>query len=155
MRQRMGILVAHAVGFWDCRLFINAATEYQPLDFGTAGDKFQGIKEVSAFLGHVQAWSRGYGVATGGPLAWGLCYNKEMTPDQLFCDDYYKLTNYSYGQTGELGGVESGPTVIQSISRTMRHWRFKLLSRGGWRQRRSYHGFDKVSALGPRKMCNF
>nr|VDC72383.1 unnamed protein product [Brassica rapa] len=27
-------------------------------------------------------------------------------------------------------------TVIQSISRTMRHWRFKLLSRGGWRPRK-------------------
>ncbi|CAG7877356.1 unnamed protein product [Brassica rapa] len=73
-QKDMEYLVAHAVGFWDCRLFINAATEYQPLDFGTAGDKFQGIKEVSAFLGHVQAW------------------------------------NYSYGQTGELGGVESGPS---------------------------------------------
>lgn len=34
----------------------------------------------------------GYGVATGGPLAWGLCYNKEMSPSQSYCDDYYKLT---------------------------------------------------------------
>jgi len=34
----------------------------------------------------------GYGVATGGPLAWGLCYNHEMSPAQTYCDDYYKLT---------------------------------------------------------------
>ncbi|KAH0927097.1 hypothetical protein HID58_019353 [Brassica napus] len=85
MRQRMGILVAHAVGFWDCRLFINAATEYQPLDFGTAGDKFQGIKEVSAFLGHVQAWR--VRCCDGWTIGLGV-----VTPDQLFCDDYYKLT---------------------------------------------------------------
>ena len=37
--------------------------------------------------------SGGYGVATGGPLAWGLCYNKEMSPSKLYCDDYYK---YAY-----------------------------------------------------------
>ncbi|KAK8984895.1 hypothetical protein V6N11_064441 [Hibiscus sabdariffa] len=36
--------------------------------------------------------SGGYGVATGGPLAWGLCYNKEMSPSKLYCDDYYKYT---------------------------------------------------------------
>lgn len=36
--------------------------------------------------------SGGYGVATGGPLAWGLCYNKEMSPNQLYCDDYFKYT---------------------------------------------------------------
>lgn len=33
----------------------------------------------------------GYGVATGGPLAWGLCYNREMSPSQSYCDDYYKF----------------------------------------------------------------
>lgn len=35
----------------------------------------------------------GYGVATGGPLAWGLCYNKEESPMQSYCDDSdkYKL----------------------------------------------------------------
>ncbi|KAK8525372.1 hypothetical protein V6N12_014067 [Hibiscus sabdariffa] len=27
--------------------------------------------------------SGGYGVATGGPLAWGLCYNKEMSPSKF------------------------------------------------------------------------
>lgn len=32
----------------------------------------------------------GYGVATGGPFAWGLCYNREMSPMQSYCDDYYK-----------------------------------------------------------------
>lgn len=34
----------------------------------------------------------GYGVATGGPFAWGLCYNKEMSPSKFYCDDYYKYT---------------------------------------------------------------
>ena len=34
----------------------------------------------------------GYGVATGGPLAWGLCYNREMSPSQSYCDDTYKYT---------------------------------------------------------------
>ncbi|KAL3498031.1 hypothetical protein ACH5RR_040763 [Cinchona calisaya] len=79
------------------------------------------MKEISAFLGHVGSkTSCGYGVATGGPLAWGLCYNKEMSPSQIYCDDYYKLTypcapgvgyhgrgalpiywNYNYGAIGE------------------------------------------------------
>ena len=36
--------------------------------------------------------SGGYGVATGGPLAWGLCYNKEMSPSQTYCDDTFKYT---------------------------------------------------------------
>ena len=31
----------------------------------------------------------GYGVATGGPLAWGLCYNHEMSPSQDYCDPNY------------------------------------------------------------------
>lgn len=34
----------------------------------------------------------GYGVATGGPLAWGLCFNREMSPSQSYCDDSYKYT---------------------------------------------------------------
>lgn len=28
-------------------------------------------------------------MATGGPLAWGLCYNHELAPDQGYCDDSY------------------------------------------------------------------
>ncbi|WRX21823.1 Glycoside hydrolase [Theobroma cacao] len=68
--------VAHAVGFWDYRSFITAAARYQPHGFGTTGGKLQS----------------GYGVATGGPLAWGLCYNKEMSPSKIYCDDYYKYT---------------------------------------------------------------
>ena len=31
-------------------------------------------------------------MATGGPYAWGLCYNKELSPDKYYCDEYYKLT---------------------------------------------------------------
>ncbi|PON61931.1 Glycoside hydrolase [Parasponia andersonii] len=113
--------VAHAVGFWDYHSFITASADYQHLGFGTTGGKLTGMKEVAAFLGHVGSkTSCGYGVATGGPLAWGLCYNKEMSPSKIYCDDYYKLTypctpgvsyhgrgalplywNYNYGETGE------------------------------------------------------
>ncbi|KAA0049535.1 chitinase-like protein 2 [Cucumis melo var. makuwa] len=113
--------VAHAVGFWDYRSFITAAALFQPHGFGTTGGKLMGMKEIAAFLGHVGSkTSCGYGVATGGPLAWGLCYNKELSPDKLYCDEYYKLTypctpgvsyhgrgalpiywNYNYGKTGE------------------------------------------------------
>lgn len=113
--------VAHAVGFWDYHSFITASAKYQHLGFGTTGGKLMGMKEVAAFLGHVGSkTSCGYGVATGGPLAWGLCYNKEMSPSQIYCDEYYKLTfpctpgvsyhgrgalpiywNYNYGEAGE------------------------------------------------------
>ncbi|CAM8918213.1 unnamed protein product [Rhodiola kirilowii] len=113
--------VAHAVGFWDYHSFITAAAVYQPLGFGTTGNKTTQMMEVAAFLGHVGSkTSCGYGVATGGPLAWGLCYNKEMSPSQSYCDDFYKYTypcspgaeyygrgaipiylNYNYGAIGE------------------------------------------------------
>ncbi|XP_073299629.1 chitinase-like protein 1 [Primulina huaijiensis] len=83
--------VAHAVGFWDYRSFILSAAVYQPLGFGTTGGKLMQMKELAAFLGHVGAkTSCGYGVATGGPLSWGLCYNKEMSPSQDYCDDFFK-----------------------------------------------------------------
>ncbi|XP_034686060.1 chitinase-like protein 2 [Vitis riparia] len=113
--------VAHAVGFWDYRSFILASAVYQPLGFGTTGGKVMQMKELAAFLGHVGCkTSCGYGVATGGPLSWGLCYNKEMSPSKSYCDDFYKYTypctpgadyygrgalpifwNYNYGATGE------------------------------------------------------
>ncbi|KAI0503880.1 hypothetical protein KFK09_014823 [Dendrobium nobile] len=111
--------VAHAVGFWDYHSFITASTAYQPLGFGTTGGKKMGMKEVSAFLGHVGSkTSCGYGVATGGPLAWGLCYNHELSPSQSYCkEDYlYPCTagveyhgrgalpvywNYNYGLIGD------------------------------------------------------
>ncbi|KAK7834995.1 chitinase-like protein 1, partial [Quercus suber] len=85
--------VAHAVGFWDFQSFILAAAQYEPLGFGTTGNKTEKMKEVAAFLGHVGSQtSCGYGVATGGPLAWGLCFNREMSPSQSYCDDFYKYT---------------------------------------------------------------
>nr|GMD65905.1 chitinase-like protein 1 [Ipomoea batatas] len=113
--------IAHAVGFWDYRSFILASADFQPLGFATTGGKKMQMKELSAFLGHVGSkTSCGYGVATGGPLAWGLCYNKEMSPSQDYCDDFYKLTypcapgaqyygrgalplywNFNYGAAGE------------------------------------------------------
>ncbi|KVI08283.1 Glycoside hydrolase, family 19 [Cynara cardunculus var. scolymus] len=92
--------VAHAAGFWDYKSFITASALYQPHGFGTTGNKTTQMKEVAAFLGHVGSQtSCGYGVATGGPTAWGLCYNKEMSPSQDYCDDYYK--QYNYGKIGE------------------------------------------------------
>jgi len=85
--------VAHAVGFWDFRSFITAAALYQPQGFGTTGGKLMQMEEVAAFLGHVGSkTSCGYGVATGGPLAYGLCYNREMSPSQDYCDESYKYT---------------------------------------------------------------
>ncbi|XP_022932592.1 chitinase-like protein 1 [Cucurbita moschata] len=113
--------VAHAVGFWDFHSFILAAAQFEPLGFGTTGDKKMQMKEIAAFLGHVGSkTSCGDGVVTGGPLAWGLCFNKEMSPSQDYCDDYFKLTypcapgaqyygrgalpifwNYNYGKIGD------------------------------------------------------
>ncbi|XP_004296698.1 PREDICTED: chitinase-like protein 1 [Fragaria vesca subsp. vesca] len=113
--------VAHAVGFWDYKSFILAASLFQPQGFCTTGGKLMQMKELAAFLGHVGSkTSCGYGVATGGPLAWGLCYNREMSPMQSYCDDFYKYTypctpgaeyygrgalpiywNYNYGAAGE------------------------------------------------------
>ncbi|KAG2728271.1 hypothetical protein I3843_01G193000 [Carya illinoinensis] len=85
--------VAHAVGFWDYQSFITAAAIYEPIGFGTTGLKVLKMKEIAAFLAHVGSkTSCGYGVATGGPLAWGLCFNKEMSPSQSYCDDSYKFT---------------------------------------------------------------
>ena len=81
--------VAHAVGFWDYHSFITAAAEFEPLGFGTTGGKTMQMREIAAFLGHVGAkTSCGYGVATGGPLAWGLCYNHEMSPSQSYCAEH-------------------------------------------------------------------
>ncbi|KAM1036860.1 hypothetical protein FF1_031793 [Malus domestica] len=127
--------VAHAVGFWDYQAFITAAALFEPLGFGTTGGKLMQMKEIAAFLGHVgskTSWKSpllfvhriailgGYGVATGGPYAWGLCYNREMSPMQSYCDDYYKYIypcspgaeyygrgalpiywNYNYGAAGD------------------------------------------------------
>ncbi|KAG6395521.1 hypothetical protein SASPL_146166 [Salvia splendens] len=137
--------VANAVGFWDYRSFILAASTFEHLGFGTTGGKLMQMKEIAAFLGHVGCKTSytyrsrivaelvnpvtelplekqygGYGVATGGPLAWGLCFNKEMSPSQKYCDDFYKYEypcapgaeyygrgaipiywNYNYGAIGK------------------------------------------------------
>lgn len=45
--------VAHAVDFWDYHSFIFAAAQFEPLGFGTTGDKRMQMKEIAAFLGHV------------------------------------------------------------------------------------------------------
>ncbi|KAL5167557.1 Chitinase-like protein 1 [Glycine soja] len=127
--------VAHAVGFWDYHSFIAAAALFEPQGFGTTGNKTMQMMEIAAFLGHVGSkTSCGYGVATGGPLAWGLCYNHEMSPMQSYCDDYFKLTypctpgaeyygrgaipifwNYNYGAVGEALKIDllSHPEYIE------------------------------------------
>lgn len=112
---------AHAVGFWDYQSFIQAAALFEHLGFCTYGNKTMKMKELAAFLGHVGSkTSCGYGVATGGPFAWGLCYNKELSPSQKYCDESYKYTypcspgadyygrgaipiywNYNYGAAGD------------------------------------------------------
>uniref|UniRef100_A0A0E0AXT9 chitinase n=1 Tax=Oryza glumipatula TaxID=40148 RepID=A0A0E0AXT9_9ORYZ len=101
--------LAHAAGFWDYHAFITAAALFEPRGFGTTGGKEVGMKEVAAFLGHVGAkTSCGYSVATGGPLAWGLCYNHELSPSQSYCDNSNELypcvegvKNYNYGIIGQ------------------------------------------------------
>ncbi|PNY00209.1 chitinase-like protein 2-like, partial [Trifolium pratense] len=45
--------IAHAVGFWDYFSFINAASLFEPLGFGTTGNKTTQMMEIAAFLGHV------------------------------------------------------------------------------------------------------
>lgn len=32
----------------------------------------------------------GWSVAPKGPLAWGLCYKEELSPDSLYCEPSYK-----------------------------------------------------------------
>lgn len=118
--------MAHAVGFWDYQSFIIASSKFQHLGFCTTGGKLMQMKELAAFLGHVGCkTSCGYGVATGGPTAWGLCYNREMSPSQSYCDESYKIDypcapgaeyygrgalpiywNYNYGATGQALNVD-------------------------------------------------
>ncbi|KAM0923050.1 hypothetical protein ACQ4PT_005807 [Festuca glaucescens] len=83
--------IAHAGGFWSYQAFIAAAAQFEPRGFGTTGGKETGIKEVAAFLGHVGARTS-CGIFYPNPLAWGLCYNREMSPDQnYYCDDSNEL----------------------------------------------------------------
>ncbi|XXG65988.1 hypothetical protein AAC387_Pa05g3553 [Persea americana] len=82
--------VAHAIGFWDYQSFIIAAALFEPIGFGTTDRKQMLMKQMAAFLGHVGSHtSCGYNVATGGPYAWGLCYNREMSPSQSHCSPNY------------------------------------------------------------------
>ncbi|KAM7260720.1 hypothetical protein ACFE04_011393 [Oxalis oulophora] len=71
----------------------------------------------------------GYGVATGGPLAWGLCYKKEMSPSQSYCDDSDKYkypcspgADY-YGPDGKWPGLKNAmPTSRFRCSKVRRAW---------------------------------
>ncbi|KAE8816143.1 Chitinase-like protein 1 [Hordeum vulgare] len=90
--------LAHAAGFWNYQAFITAASLFEPRGFGTTGGREMSMKEVAAFLGHVGAkTSCGYSLATGGSLAWGLCYNHEMSPSQSYCDDSNELYRCAEG----------------------------------------------------------
>uniref|UniRef100_A0A453RKM6 chitinase n=1 Tax=Aegilops tauschii subsp. strangulata TaxID=200361 RepID=A0A453RKM6_AEGTS len=90
--------LAHATGFWDYQAFITAAALFEPRGFGTTGGREMSMKEVAAFLGHVGAkTSCGYSLADGGSLAWGLCYNHEMSPSQSYCDDSNELYRCAEG----------------------------------------------------------
>uniref|UniRef100_A0A0C9QTP7 TSA: Wollemia nobilis Ref_Wollemi_Transcript_10235_1472 transcribed RNA sequence n=1 Tax=Wollemia nobilis TaxID=56998 RepID=A0A0C9QTP7_9CONI len=78
--------VAQAVGFWDYKSFILAASLYEGIGFGTTGGQLVQQRELAAFFANIAAETTcGYGVAPGGPLAWGLCYKEEMSPDQIYC----------------------------------------------------------------------
>lgn len=39
----------------------------------------------------------GYSLAGDGSLAWGLCYNHEMSPSQSYCDDSNELYRCAEG----------------------------------------------------------
>ncbi|XP_051220742.1 uncharacterized protein [Lolium perenne] len=78
--------IAHAGGFWSYQAFIAAAAQFEPRGFGTTGGEETGIKEVAAFLGHVGARTS-CGKFYPNPLAWGLCYNREMSPEQMLAHE--------------------------------------------------------------------
>uniref|UniRef100_A0ACD5X8B2 Uncharacterized protein n=1 Tax=Avena sativa TaxID=4498 RepID=A0ACD5X8B2_AVESA len=83
--------IAHAAGFWSYQAFIAAASLFEPRGFGTTGGEETGVKEVAAFLGHVGARTS-CGYFYPNPVAWGLCYNREMSPDQnYYCDNSNEL----------------------------------------------------------------
>lgn len=71
----------------------------------------------------------GYGVATGGPLAWGLCYNREMSPMQSYCDDFYKYT-YPCSPGAEYYG--RGALPIYWFVHSLSHLLPNKLSRGSY-----------------------
>ncbi|CAL5337028.1 unnamed protein product [Camellia sinensis] len=92
--------------------------------FSSTVEKDPGSLAFSDLIEPIKQMS-GYGVATGGPMAWGLCYNKELSPSQSYCDDFYKFTypctpgaeyygrgaipiywNNNYGATGEALNVD-------------------------------------------------
>ncbi|KAI7729898.1 hypothetical protein M8C21_012931, partial [Ambrosia artemisiifolia] len=130
--------VAHAVGFWDYKSFITASALYQPLGFGTTGNKTTQMKEIAAFLGHVGSQtSCGYGVATGGPTAWGLCYNKELSPTHEYCDDYYKYT-YPCAPGAEYYGRGALPVYWLNMFETCRS-RVNMFEMGHSRFDRQYN----------------
>ncbi|KAJ4793979.1 Chitinase [Rhynchospora pubera] len=122
--KRNDDLLAHAQHFWDYHSFITASSLFQPLGFGATGAKKMQMKEVAAFLGHVGAKTTcGDMEVDGGPWAWGLCYNHEMSPSQRYCADDFKYPcvdgveyygrgaipvywNYNYGRIGDAFKVD-------------------------------------------------
>jgi hypothetical protein len=109
---------AHAQGFWTFDSFMDAAKIYEPLGFGSIGGLDIQNRELAAFFAHVaHSTSCGWSGAKDGPYAWGLCYNQELAPDQLYCKEsllypcvpgvgyqgrgaFPIYWNYNYGPTG-------------------------------------------------------
>eukprot|EP00250_Pteridium_aquilinum_P008565 c18039_g1_i2 orf=99-1064(+) len=111
--------LAHAAYFWDQHSFLEAAALFEPLGFGTTGGEIVQKTELAAFFAHVaHETTCGWSVAPKGPLAWGLCYKEELSPDSLYCDPSFKYPcvpgtsyhgrgampvywNYNYGKLGD------------------------------------------------------
>lgn len=77
--------VAHAVGFWDYRSFIQAAAGYEPLGFGTTGGQKMQMKEIAAFLGHVGCKTSCEFVCLNSQLILVLCLYSVLDLD-CYCE---------------------------------------------------------------------
>ncbi|EMS52807.1 Chitinase-like protein 1 [Triticum urartu] len=125
--------IAHAAGFWDYPAFIAAAALFEPRGFGTTGGKEMGVREVAAFLAHVGA-STSCGRFYPNPMAWGLCYKREMSPYQNFyCDDSNELYRcveglQYYGRGGEALFLFTGQANI-SLS-LLSNYNYGIIGKG-------------------------
>jgi hypothetical protein len=67
----------------------------------------------------------GYGVANASSLAWGLCYNHELSPSQSYCDDSNELyrcaEGVEYYGRGALPVYWSGNMFFSQLL-LMRNW---------------------------------
>ncbi|XP_073394139.1 chitinase-like protein 1 isoform X2 [Physcomitrium patens] len=78
--------MAHAQGFWSYGGFMTAAKMFQSAGFGSVGGDDTQKKELAAFFAHVaHETSCGWPGAKDSPYAWGLCYNRELSPTYEYC----------------------------------------------------------------------